>query len=140
MSVLHELRLLRLSVASLRQRGINTAMAPTWRVCTLLQCMANLWRFHRPIRSSVSGVNSLGWFLPGGLPSPLVTETRGFKTPCHFVPKHPRGRAKAGRVQLRVAFVVFFFVLVFFAVFLFICLFVFLFIWLLSKEDIGSYP
>jgi hypothetical protein len=42
-------------------------------ICTLPQCMANLWRFHRPIGSSVSGVTSLGWFLPrAGLPSPSV--------------------------------------------------------------------
>src|SRR5207237_10764463 len=34
------------------------------------QCMANRWRFHRPIRSSVSGVTNLGWFLRGGVPSP----------------------------------------------------------------------
>ena len=32
--------------------------------------MANRWRFHRPILSSVSGVTNLGWFLRGGVPSP----------------------------------------------------------------------
>ena len=32
--------------------------------------MANRWRFHRPIRSSVSGVTNLGCSLRGGVPSP----------------------------------------------------------------------
>src|SRR5436853_5530108 len=32
--------------------------------------MANRLRFHRPIRSSVSGVTNRGWFLRGGVPSP----------------------------------------------------------------------
>jgi len=39
-------------------------------ICTLPQCMVNRWRFHRPIRSSVSGVTNRGWFLRGGVPSP----------------------------------------------------------------------
>jgi len=47
-----------------------------------------------------------------------------------------RGRAKAGRAQLRIAFFVLFFFAVFFFVFLFVLFFL---IWLLSKEDIGSY-
>ena len=41
-------------------------------ICTLPQCMANRWRFHRSIRSSISGVTNLGRFLRGGVPSPSV--------------------------------------------------------------------
>ena len=53
-----------------KEAGNLRTQAATQSIGTLPQCMANRWRFPRPIRSSVSGVTNIGWFLRGGVPSP----------------------------------------------------------------------